>query len=161
MSGLCNSPDIFQEKFNELFQGFKEVRAYIDDILLITKSDWNDHLTKLEKIFQKLAEAGLKVNAEKSFFGPHECKYLGFWITRNGIRPFSKKVDAVKTIAPPKTRKQLSRFIGLINYYRDMWPKRAHILAPLTKLTSEKVKFEWTKEHQDAFEAMKKQVGLQ
>ena len=40
-----------------------------------------------------------------------------------------------------------------------MWPKRAHILAPLTKLTSEKVKFEWTKEHQDAFEAMKTQVG--
>ena len=70
--GLCNSPDIFQEKINELFQGFEEVRAYIDDILLITKSDWNDHLIKLEKIFEKLAQAGLKVNAEKSFFGRHE-----------------------------------------------------------------------------------------
>ena len=56
--GLCNSPDIFQEKINELFQGFEEVRAYIDDILLITKSDWNDHLTKLEKNFKNSQKPG-------------------------------------------------------------------------------------------------------
>ena len=157
--GLCNSPDIFQEKINELFQGFEEVRAYIDDILLITKSDWNDHLQKLEKIFQKLAHAGLKVNAEKSFFGRHECEYLGFWITRKGIRPLSKKVEAIKNIAPPKTTKGIRSFVGLINYYRDMWPRRAHTMSPLTKLTSSKTKFIWKDEHQKAFDAMKKQVG--
>ena len=65
--GVCNSPDIFQEKISELFEGFDTVRAYIDDILVITKNDFMDHLVELEKAQQRLAEAGLKFNADKSF----------------------------------------------------------------------------------------------
>ena len=41
--GLCNSPDIFQEKMNELFSGLDYVRAYIDDLLIITKGSFKDH----------------------------------------------------------------------------------------------------------------------
>ena len=43
----------------------------------------------------------------------------------------------------------------MVNYYRDMWPKRSHLLAPLTSLTSKNVKFKWTEEHQKAFDAVK------
>ena len=70
--GVCNSPDIFQEKISELFQGFDEVRAYIDDVLVITKENYENHLVALERVLQRLAEAGLKVNADKSFFGRTE-----------------------------------------------------------------------------------------
>ena len=66
--GLCNSPDIFQEKMNELFDGLDYVRACIDDLLCLTKSDFDDHLEKLELVFERLERAGLKVNANKSFF---------------------------------------------------------------------------------------------
>ena len=48
--GLCNSPDIFQEKMNELFDGLDHVRAYIDDLLCLTTTDFDDHLEKLEVI---------------------------------------------------------------------------------------------------------------
>jgi len=157
--GVCNSPDIFQEKISELFQGFEYVRAYIDDVLLVSSSDWNDHLQKLDKVLAKLGEAGLKVNADKSFFGRHECEYLGFWVTRDGVRPLAKKVEAINNIKPPKNQKEVRRFVGLINYYRDMWPRRAHILAPLTRLTSKKVKFHWGEAEQKAFEDMKTIVG--
>ena len=67
--GLCNSPDIFQEKMSTLMQGLDYVRAYINYILAITNGDWYDHLDKLELVFQRLQQAGLKVNARKSFFG--------------------------------------------------------------------------------------------
>ena len=46
--GLCNSPDIFQEKMCELFHGLDHVRAYIDDLLCLTKGTFGDHLEKLE-----------------------------------------------------------------------------------------------------------------
>ena len=47
--GLCNSPDIFQEKMNELFSGFEEVLVYIDNILIVTKGFFADHVEKLER----------------------------------------------------------------------------------------------------------------
>ena len=62
--GLCTSVDLFQEKMSDLMLDLEYVRAYIDDILYITKGDWNDHLSKLEKVFLRLREAGLKVNAK-------------------------------------------------------------------------------------------------
>ena len=52
--GLCNSPDIFQEKMSSLMQGLEFVRTYIDDVLCITKGDWNDHLDKLRTVLTRL-----------------------------------------------------------------------------------------------------------
>ena len=134
--GLSNSPDIFQEKMSTLMAGLEFVHTYIDDLLVTTMSTWEDHLQCLELVFERLSQAGLKVNAKKSFFGRSELEYLGHWITRNGIQPVSKKVEAIKNIAPPKTRKELRRFIGIVNYYRDMWIQRSNVLAPLSSLTS-------------------------
>ena len=117
--GVCNSPDVFQEKMSELMQGLEFVRAYIDDLLVLTKSDWDDHLNELSMVLNRIALAGLKINANKSFFGKTETEYLGFWISRTGIRPITKKVEAIQQLKPPKTRRELRRFIGIINYYRE------------------------------------------
>jgi Reverse transcriptase (RNA-dependent DNA polymerase) len=79
LMGLCNSPNIFQEKMSSLMQGLDYVRAYIDDTLALTNGDWYDHLHKLELVFQQLQQAGLKVNARKSFFGHSELEYLPYF----------------------------------------------------------------------------------
>ena len=44
----------------------------------------------------------------------------------------------------------------MINYYRDMWPKRSETLAPLSAMTSSKVKWQWTEVHQKAFKEIKR-----
>jgi len=67
--GLCNSPDIFQEKMGGLMADLEFVRAYINDLLVFSNSTWTDHLQKLEQVFIRLKSAGLKVNAMESFFG--------------------------------------------------------------------------------------------
>jgi hypothetical protein len=157
--GLCNSPDIFQEKIGNLMADLEYVRTYIDDCLIITKGSWHDHLQKLEEVLRRLQDAGLKVNATKSFFGRPEVEYLGYWVTRDGIQPLPKKVDAIQAIAPPKTKKELRRFIGMCNFYRDMWQRRAEVLAPLAKLTSKTAKWEWTIAHQEAFAKAKQIVS--
>ena len=85
------------------------VRTYIDDILCLTKSTWEDHLEKLDKVFARLSKAGLKVNANKSNFGVTELEDLGYWISRQGIQPIPKKVKAILNIKPPTKRKELRR----------------------------------------------------
>ena len=157
--GLCNSPDIFQEKMSELMVGLEFARAYIDDLLVVSKGNFETHLRHLEKVFTRLAHAGLKVNVTKSHFCCDELEYLGYLINREGVRPTMKKVEAIKKIATPTTRKQLRSFIGMVNYYRDMWPKRSHLLAPLSALTSSKVKWNWTDKCQLAFEDMKELIA--
>jgi hypothetical protein len=154
--GLCNSPDIFQEKMNELFVGMDNVRAYIDDLLLITCGTYEEHLTELDEVLLRLRKAGLKVNAEKSRFCTGELEYLGYWITRDGIKPLPDKVHAIQKIAEPTNKKQLRGFIGIVNYYRDMWIRRSHVLAPLARLTSKTVVWEWGAVERKAFNDMKK-----
>ena len=105
--GVCNSPGIFQERMSDLMAGLEYVRAYIDDILVTTKEDWDDYLSKLDTVLPKNCEAGLQVNAEKAFFGKTETEYLGFWITREGARPVRKKVEALKNLKLPCNIKQL------------------------------------------------------
>eukprot|EP00957_Ditylum_brightwellii_P055388 4197799-Ditylum_brightwellii.AAC.1 len=58
--------------------------------------------------------------------------------------PLPNKVSAIHEIEPPMTKKQLRRFIGLINFYRYMWKGQAEKLSPLTVLTSKKDKWKWT-----------------
>ena len=157
--GLCNSPDIFQEKMSELMDGLEFVRTYIDDLLVLTKGSFEDHLEKLERVLIRLEKAGLRVNGNKSFFARSELEYLGYWITRDGIKPLPAKVAAIMKIAEPKNRKELRSFIGIVNYYRDMWVRRSHVLAPLASLTSKKTAWNWGPAQSTAFATAKKIIA--
>ncbi len=67
------------------------VQAYIDDLLCITRGTLEDHLDKLEEVLRRLRNTGLKVNTAKSFFCTHKIEYLGYMLTRGGIKPQIKK----------------------------------------------------------------------
>ena len=63
---------------------------YLNEILALTTDDWTNKLTKLEQVLIKLQEKGLKCNIEKSSFAQSEMEYLGFWVTREGVRPIER-----------------------------------------------------------------------
>ena len=141
------------------------VRTYLDDLLCITKGDLTDHLTKLRMVFDKLQEAGLKVNADKSNSCATETEYLGYILTRDRIKPQAKKVQAMLASTSPSNVKELRRFLGMVQYYRDLWAKRSKMLASLTNLVGEcgqtkvtrakgtkKVPWHWDEVHQKAFD---------
>jgi hypothetical protein len=89
--GIAGSPDIFQGKMSELMEPLEYVRAYLDDLLCIFKLSLEDLLEKLEEVLGQLRDAGLKVNAAKSTFCALEIEYLGYVLTRDGIKPQSNK----------------------------------------------------------------------
>ena len=76
--GLCNSPDVFQEKMSKVFDGLEFVRTCIDDLLCLTKGGFDDYLEKLERILARLRQASLKINGNKSFFAKTELECLGY-----------------------------------------------------------------------------------
>ena len=166
--GIAGSPDIFQEKMSELMATLEFVKTYLDDVLCISNSTFEDHLQKLRQVLIRLRDAGLKVNAPKSKFCATETEYLGYVLTRDGIKPQMKKVEAILRLTPPTNVKTLRKFLGLIQYYRDLWEGRSEVLAPLTDLVGEcgetkttrakgtkKTPWHWDDIHQQAFENCK------
>jgi hypothetical protein len=121
----------------ELMEDLEYVQAYLDELLCISRSSLEDHLKKLEEVLRRLCNAGLKVNAEKLTFCILKIEYLGYILTRDGIKPQSNKVQAILTIQPPTNVKELRHFLGMVQYYRDLWARQNKMLAPLTSLVGE------------------------
>jgi hypothetical protein len=105
--------------------------------LVITRGTLEDHLDKLREVLRRLHKVGLKVNPVKSHFCTHKIEYLGYILTRDGIKPQPKNVQAILALNLPNNVKELRHFLGMIQYYRDMWAKRSEMLAPLSNLVGE------------------------
>ncbi len=105
--GFAGLADIFQAEMGNLMATLEYVRAYIDNLLVITKGSLDDHLDKLKQVFIQLCNEGLKINATKSVFCAQETEYLGYILTRDGIKPQSKKVQAILMLNPPNNVKEL------------------------------------------------------
>ena len=170
--GASNAPDVFQAKMGTLFQDLEYVRTYIDDLLILSSSTFEDHLDKLCKVLHRLQEKGLRINAPKSTFATDEIEYLGYTLTRDGIKPQEEKVSAILALQPPTNVKQLRRVLGIIQYYCDILEKRTDLHAPLTDLVGEcgttkatkkrrtkKSPWHWDDIHQKAFESVKTMIA--
>jgi hypothetical protein len=140
----------------------------MDDLLIITRQTLGKHLQKMETVLTRLCDTKLKVNAAKSLFCAHEIEYLGYILTREGIKPQSKKVQAILALNLPNNVKELRHFLGMVQYYQVMWARGNEMLAPLTDLVGEcretkttrmnktkKKPWWWDPIHQQAFDNVK------
>jgi hypothetical protein len=133
--GGTNCPSWAQATLEEIFDDvIREIECFIDDIGIFD-NDWDKHLFMINLVLTRLEEHGFTVNPQKCEWAVSETDWLGYWMTPTGLKPWQKKIEPILALAPPQTIKQLRSFIGMINFYRDMWRHRAHILTPLTALT--------------------------
>jgi hypothetical protein len=72
-------------------------------------------------LFKRIQEAGLKVKADKCSFGLSEIPYLGYIISREGIKPDPAKIQGIMDMNRPRTTTEARAIIGSVQYYRDMW----------------------------------------
>ena len=92
-----------------------------------------------------------------SFFSK-EIQYLGHILSVTGIWPLPAKTHAIQHMQPPMTPKQVKAFLGLVGYYRKFIKGFLKIAKPLTLLTRQQVKFEWTPEHHTTFLHLKEAI---
>ena len=154
--GISESPDIATEMMHSVLDDIEGIEFYMDDIGVFTTS-WIDHLSLLSTVLGRLENVGFTINLLKCEWTVQETDFLGHWLTPNGIKPWHKKVDAILHLQPPTNIKQLRSFLGMVNYYRDMWPRCTHDLVPLTALTGKRA-FTWTSDCQQVTEFQPKRA---
>ena len=170
--GLSNSPATFSRLMSHVFR--EEILAilmvYLDDIIVFSETH-SDHLDRLDKVFSRLREHGLKLKAEKCFLFRERVRFLGHVISAKGVETDPDKIRVVKEWPRPSTSKELRSFLGFSSYYRRFVPKFAHIAAPLHGLVAHltgsskqskkqniSIGSEWTAEHEEAFETLKSKL---
>ncbi|CAM4595032.1 unnamed protein product [Lepidochelys kempii] len=120
---LRNASATFRRLVDGLLTGLGEYAvAYLDDVAIFSDS-WADHLEHLQKVFERIREAGLTVKAKKCQIGLNRVTYHGHQVGQGTISPLQAKVDAIQKWPVPKSKKQVQSFLGLAGYYRLFVPQ--------------------------------------
>ena len=117
-----------------------------------------EHLSCIRRVFGKLQSAKLPMKLSKCLFFSKEIQCLGHILSTKGIYPLPSKTQAIQKMHSPTTHKQVHAFLGLVGYYRKFIKDFTKIAKPLTLLTRQHVKFEWTPGHHEAFLKLKDSI---
>lgn len=155
--GLVNAPSVFQRTINKILASAKVKFAivYMDDILIPSK-DVDQGVSRLKEVLDLLRKGGLTLKLSKCNFFFDKIDFLGFEVSGNGIRPGSRKTEAVSKFPVPKTQHEIRQFIGLASFFRRFVKDFAVIARPLTDLLRKNSVWTWTDEHDNAFSTLKK-----
>ena len=133
--------------------------VYLDDVLIFSKNP-EEHLKHIKTIFEKIRQHGLKLKLKKCAFFKEETEYLGFVISKDGVKPDPKKVEAIRDLPEPKSVREIRGFKGMCSYYRRFVPNFSKIAEPLIDLTKKYARFKWTSECQTAFDFLKESLTV-
>ena len=154
--GLADIPTIFQEKIDRTL-GYC-TPAWLDDIIVVTRGNKQDHEKKLFDVLNKLEKAGYRASKKKSEFSMKQTKWLGHEIHENGIKPNEKKVEAILKLNPPENTKELKSFLGAIQYMAKYLPKLSESTDRLRKLLKKNETWNWGTEQEEDFGKIKQML---
>ena len=110
----------------------------------------------MEKVLRRLEKNDLFVKPEKCRWKVRKVEFLGVVIGPGGVRMQKEKVDGVLNWPTPRSAKDIQKFMGLANYYRQFIQDFSRVAKPLNMLVEKDRKWEWGVEQQGAFEELKR-----
>jgi hypothetical protein len=122
--GLRNAAQTFQRFMEDILREFDHCFAYLDDILVFSRSP-EQHEQNLRALFQQLQAYGILINPAKCVFRVPEVTFLGYTVSGKGSRPLEDRVAHLQACPPPKDVRQLQQFLGMIIFYRRFLPHAA------------------------------------
>ena len=164
--GLCNSPATYQRLMNECFEGLhlKICLIYLDDIIVFSDT-YEEHLSRLQQVFQRIRETGMKLSPKKCSFFKTRIRFLGHVVSEQGIEADGEKIQKIKDWPTPRNPNEVRQFLGFAGYYRKFVKDFAKIAKPLNALmpstkskrnckTSDKP-WEWGPSQEESFHKLK------
>jgi len=140
--GLTNSPVMFQAMMNDLLRDLvveEKVAVFIDDMMIAMETE-EGHDKIVEEVLRRLEENDLFVKPEKCVWKVREVGFLGVIIGEDRVRIEKEKIQKVVKWPVPKSVKDVQKFLGLANYYRQFVKDFAKIAKPLHKMTRKETK---------------------
>ena len=160
--GFCNAGATYQRLMDLSLAGLPNSRvlAYMDDVVIFSYT-FAEHMKSLREVFDRFREAGITLKPSKCRIAFEEVDFLGFVLSRDGIKPQKDLTNAIRDFTRPNNVKELKRFLGIVGFYRQFIPEFAKTSKPLTKLTSSNVKFEWDEPAENAFKQLKEKLMME
>ena len=157
--GLSSAPGFFSRIINETLSHLigPQVICYLDDILIISRNE-EEHLERIRQVLMRLEEANIKLKIVKCFFFTEEVKFLGYKISKYGMKMDKGRVAAIKEMEYPKNKKGLQAFLGAINYYRMFIENLGDIADPLYELLRKNAKYIWSERQSEAVDTLKQKL---
>ena len=134
------------------------MEVLVDDILIWAESE-EEHDRILKEVLCRSRSRNLKMNIEKSQIRCDEVKYAGHILSKNGLKPDPKKVEAVTNIGNPKNREELQRFLGMVTYLVKFISNYSQVAAPLRLLLEKDIEWHWTAQQTESYETLKKLIS--
>ncbi len=154
--GLQNIPGLWSRLADTIFKGLKWsiVNVFFDDICVFSETA-EDYVRDVALVLDRLIKAGLTVSPSKCKFARSETKFLGFLVSRDGVKPNPEAVSAVSDFPRPKNIRGVRSLLGLCNYYRRFIRGFASIAGPINELLCKTVRWKWGPNQEDAFTRLK------
>ena len=157
--GLRNAGNTFQRLMDTALRGIDNTYCYIDDILIASENE-EQHRKDMRNVLQRLDSYGLKLNIQKCVLNQSSLEYLGYQVSKDGIKPLEEKINTITNLKRPETIQDLRRFLGIMNFYRNCIPAAAHLQFLLNKCLlgarkNDKRKIIYDDEKIEAFEKCK------
>ena len=155
--GTSTAPSCFSRIMNRLFGNHPSFLLYLDDLIIID-NNYEDHMQSLEFLFRTCIKYGLLLSANKCHLAESTIQFLGHNIDSSGIKPLQKHIDAIDKFPRPKTKHELKRFLGMVNFDLRFLQKGSETLKPLYDISSTKKDFRWTDKQEKAFKTIKEKL---
>ena len=157
--GLRNAPATFMDLMHKVFQPYLDqfVVVFVDDILINSEFE-EEHEGHLRIVLQILRDHQLYTKFSKCEFCLTEVRFLGHVVSASGVSIYPKKIEAIMSWEIPKSVFEIYSFFGLAEYYRRFIEDLSRLVAPMTRLTRNEVKFEWNDSCEKAFQELKRRL---
>ncbi|XP_071902705.1 uncharacterized protein [Coffea arabica] len=154
--GLKNAGATYQRLVNKLFKNqiSRNLEVYVDDMLVKSRTQ-EQFISDLREIFEVLRSSRMRLNPKKCTFGVRSGKFLGYMISKEGVRANPDKIKAIMDMAPPRNIKEVQRLTGRMAALNRFLSKSAVRGSPFFKALKGGRQFEWSLECQRAFDELK------
>lgn len=156
--GLNISSEVFQKRLHQALDGLIGIACVADDILVYGKTK-KEHDANLEALLQRCQCLGIRLNKDKCEFHVSEVPFMGHVISKDGLKVDPKKVEAITDMPTPKSKKDIERLRGMVNYLSQFVPKLSDVFAPLNELTHLDVEWQWSTAQTNSFTKVKKMIA--